>query len=172
MCGARCDPRAAPVRSPAVVLRPPALALAPPLCLTPRAAQVPMQRPPPTGGVASTLLIVLLSLGIVSFFMIARVTPGMHRLPRHFRTARAAPDHGRRQPSYHFAVGVGNRPHPDKTNGGEDAFHAGHASLALFDGVGGWAEAGVDAGVYAKELAGLVTEFVTNRTLVPPPPPL
>lgn len=46
-------------------------------------------------------------------------------------------------------------PHPDKEEtGGEDAhfISAGEQAIGVADGVGGWADVGVDAGKYAREL--------------------
>lgn len=46
-------------------------------------------------------------------------------------------------------------PHPEKEHrGGEDAYfiHAGDYCIGVADGVGGWAEVGVDPGLYSREL--------------------
>lgn len=46
-------------------------------------------------------------------------------------------------------------PHPEKEHrGGEDAYfiHAGDHCIGVADGVGGWAEVGVDPGLYSREL--------------------
>ena len=44
-------------------------------------------------------------------------------------------------------------PHPDKRQkGGEDAGLATTKYLAVADGVGGWADAGIDPGLYSKNL--------------------
>lgn len=44
-------------------------------------------------------------------------------------------------------------PHPKKAyKGGEDAYYADKGLLAVADGVGGWAESGIDPGLYSKEL--------------------
>lgn len=52
-------------------------------------------------------------------------------------------------------------PHPEKAKkGGEDAFFVQQQALGVFDGVGGWASVGVDAGLYSKELARLTAEYV------------
>lgn len=45
-------------------------------------------------------------------------------------------------------------PHPEKEQtGGEDAMFTLRRSFGVFDGVGGWADAGVDAGLYSRSLA-------------------
>uniref|UniRef100_A0A7S0JJQ4 Protein phosphatase n=1 Tax=Calcidiscus leptoporus TaxID=127549 RepID=A0A7S0JJQ4_9EUKA len=45
-------------------------------------------------------------------------------------------------------------PHPDKERtGGEDAMFKLTRSFGVFDGVGGWADAGIDAGLYSRSLA-------------------
>ena len=52
-------------------------------------------------------------------------------------------------------------PHPDKMEkGGEDAFFISERGycLGVADGVGGWAEIGVDPGLYSKELMGFAKE--------------
>jgi len=42
-------------------------------------------------------------------------------------------------------------PHPDKVaKGGEDACYTHENLLAVADGVGGWAEHGIDPGLYSK----------------------
>lgn len=54
-----------------------------------------------------------------------------------------------------FSSGAAMLPHPDKASrGGEDSFFiADHqAAVGVADGVGGWAEIGVDAGAYARLL--------------------
>lgn len=49
-----------------------------------------------------------------------------------------------------------NIPHPDKQQkGGEDAGLATDTFLAVADGVGGWAESGIDPGIYSKNLISL-----------------
>jgi protein phosphatase PTC7 len=43
------------------------------------------------------------------------------------------------------------RPHDDKVDkGGEDAFCATKTLLSVADGVGGWADHGVDPGIFSK----------------------
>ena len=44
-----------------------------------------------------------------------------------------------------------NIPHPEKTNGGEDAFFTNKKSLGVADGVGGWNDVGVDPGIFSRE---------------------
>ncbi|KAF6259501.1 phosphatase 2C-like domain-containing protein [Scenedesmus sp. NREL 46B-D3] len=73
--------------------------------------------------------------------------------------------------------GAAMLPHPDKAHrGGEDSFFiAEHqAAVGVADGVGGWAEIGVDAGAYArllmvhaKEAADVATDDVAAGTLSP-----
>ena len=47
-------------------------------------------------------------------------------------------------------------PHPEKAEkGGEDAGYASLSYLAVADGVGGWADSGVDPGLYSKKLIDL-----------------
>ena len=44
-------------------------------------------------------------------------------------------------------------PHPDKAyRGGEDAYFANNQLLIVADGVGGWADYGVDPGFYSRFL--------------------
>ncbi|GJP48681.1 hypothetical protein CLOM_g7965 [Closterium sp. NIES-68] len=56
-------------------------------------------------------------------------------------------------------------PHPDKAHrGGEDAFFIlDGAAVGVADGVGGWAEIGVDAGLYARELMAHVQSAVADE---------
>jgi protein phosphatase PTC7 len=54
-----------------------------------------------------------------------------------------------------FKSGVSMLPHPEKEHrGGEDAYfiHKGECCVGVADGVGGWAEVGVDPGLYSREL--------------------
>lgn len=54
-----------------------------------------------------------------------------------------------------FKSGVSMLPHPEKEHrGGEDAYfiHKGDYCIGVADGVGGWAEVGVDPGLYSREL--------------------
>ena len=58
-------------------------------------------------------------------------------------------------PAFLLQSGASMLPHPEKAHrGGEDAFFISDPPLALgvADGVGGWAEVGVDAGAYARLL--------------------
>ena len=53
-------------------------------------------------------------------------------------------------------------PHPDKIyRGGEDAYFASEVSscIGVADGVGGWAEVGVDPGLYSRELMKRAQQF-------------
>lgn len=53
--------------------------------------------------------------------------------------------------------GISMLPHPEKEHrGGEDAYfvHASEYCVGVADGVGGWAEVGVDPGLYSRELMG------------------
>lgn len=53
-----------------------------------------------------------------------------------------------------FEVGVVAIPHPEKAaKGGEDASFVAEKGMGVFDGVGGWASVGIDAGEYAREVA-------------------
>ena len=52
-----------------------------------------------------------------------------------------------------FFAGVANIPHDDKRHkGGEDAWVIHDQMIAVADGVGGWAEQGVDSGLFSKQL--------------------
>ena len=54
-----------------------------------------------------------------------------------------------------FTSAASMLPHPDKAHrGGEDAYfiHGGDYCIGVADGVGGWAEVGVDPGLYSREL--------------------
>ncbi len=55
---------------------------------------------------------------------------------------------------YGFNYGVCLRPHEEKiAKGGEDAVVASNRLLAVCDGVGGWANSGVDPADYSRGLA-------------------
>ena len=57
------------------------------------------------------------------------------------------------RPGLEFRYGVKNIPHFEKVEkGGEDAWVAQSDLLVVADGVGGWADQGVDAGLFSKQL--------------------
>ena len=65
---------------------------------------------------------------------------------------------------------VSNLPHDDKAHkGGEDAFTASAQLMAVADGVGGWADQGVDPGLFSKQLTkdiqAIYNEHRQNKTL-------
>lgn len=63
-----------------------------------------------------------------------------------------------------FRSGIASIPHPEKADkGGEDAFFVQRTAIGVFDGVGGWASIGVDAGLYSKELARLTAAYVDRQ---------
>lgn len=68
------------------------------------------------------------------------------------------PDHNRSpadgQPPIHFVSGTAYIPHPEKDGNGEDAHFVSNNGLAVgvADGVGGWADLGVDSGKFSREL--------------------
>ena len=52
-----------------------------------------------------------------------------------------------------FSAGVSVFPHHAKKHkGGEDAFFLSNSFIAVADGVGGWAESGVDPAIYSRNL--------------------
>jgi len=55
-------------------------------------------------------------------------------------------------------------PHPEKAyKGGEDACFCNNQLLCVADGVGGWADHGVDPGLYSKELVKHIeSNFISN----------
>lgn len=54
---------------------------------------------------------------------------------------------------YKFLYGSHMIPHPEKAyKGGEDAMFTSDNVLVVADGVGGWADQGVDPGLYSKKL--------------------
>lgn len=58
---------------------------------------------------------------------------------------------------YSFKYGTFLLPHPEKQyKGGEDALHASSQFLIVADGVGGWADSGVDPALYSKQLVKLM----------------
>lgn len=67
-------------------------------------------------------------------------------------------------PALTFRTGIVCIPHPEKADkGGEDAFFIQKNALGVFDGVGGWASIGVDAGLYSKELARLTANYIVDE---------
>lgn len=63
-----------------------------------------------------------------------------------------------------FNAGVYINPHYQKRyKGGEDAASLANTMLAVADGVGGWAESGVDPAIYSKQLCKLIDQlYATN----------
>lgn len=50
-----------------------------------------------------------------------------------------------------FVSGVSCKPHDEKVHkGGEDAWTASERLIAVADGVGGWADRGVDSGIFSR----------------------
>jgi len=61
---------------------------------------------------------------------------------------------------YAFRYAIDNAPAPDKIEtGGEDAFYANDIVLSVADGVGGWAEHGIDSALYSKKLTANVEQY-------------
>lgn len=55
-------------------------------------------------------------------------------------------------------------PHPAKAHkGGEDAIFVSDNLLVVADGVGGWADHGVDPGKYSKKLCKIIGNKITNN---------
>lgn len=62
---------------------------------------------------------------------------------------------------YKFLHGSFMIPHPEKAyKGGEDAMYASENVLVVADGVGGWADQGVDPGLYSKKLCKIIGQKV------------
>ena len=56
-------------------------------------------------------------------------------------------------------------PHKEKLyRGGEDAFFLSHFGLGVADGVGGWADAGINPAVYARKLMSSALSAITGTT--------
>ena len=52
-----------------------------------------------------------------------------------------------------FVASATSLPHPEKDNGvGEDAHFLSTRSVGVADGVGGWVELGIDAGMFSREV--------------------
>ena len=55
---------------------------------------------------------------------------------------------------------MGNIPHDDKKwKGGEDAWFESSKLIAMADGVGGWADQGVDPAIFSRQLCKNIGEF-------------
>ena len=67
--------------------------------------------------------------------------------------------------SRYFRYGAKNIPHiTKKEKGGEDAWVASHNLLVVADGVGGWANRGIDSGLFSKQLVSdIKTKFDQNE---------
>jgi protein phosphatase PTC7 len=67
---------------------------------------------------------------------------------------------------YRFKYASSLLPHPEKAyKGGEDALYASDHVLLVADGVGGWADSGVDPALYSKKLASIVEDLVGRDKL-------
>lgn len=68
------------------------------------------------------------------------------------------------KPRLALKFGIKNIPHPAKAHyGGEDAFFvsaAGDGMAGIADGVGGWAEAGVNPADYSRQLMATARQFL------------
>ena len=63
-----------------------------------------------------------------------------------------------------FSSGLSMIPHYEKrAKGGEDAAYSNDNLLSVADGVGGWAESGVDPAIYSKRLCKLIGELYETR---------
>lgn len=57
-------------------------------------------------------------------------------------------------------------PHPEKAyKGGEDAMYTSDNVLVVADGVGGWADQGVDPGLYSKKLCQIIGQKVEKSLI-------
>lgn len=82
------------------------------------------------------------------------------------RLAKALCSNLRPELHYKFKYGSSLLPHPEKAyKGGEDALFASEHVLMVADGVGGWADSGIDPGLYSKKLAALVEDLVSKDKL-------
>ena len=64
----------------------------------------------------------------------------------------------------HFNFGSFMIPHPEKAyKGGEDACYADTRCLVVADGVGGWAEVGIDPALYSKQLVKNISELFNSN---------
>lgn len=62
-----------------------------------------------------------------------------------------------------LSAGAAMIPHPAKQEkGGEDAYFIAEHCLGVADGVGGWAEIGVDPGLYSRQLMQFAKEASTG----------
>ena len=60
---------------------------------------------------------------------------------------------GREEGKLYFEFAQRNIPHSEKIEkGGEDAWFVDEDFMTVADGVGGWAEEGIDAGLYSRQL--------------------
>lgn len=65
-----------------------------------------------------------------------------------------------KNPKYFFKFASHILPHPEKeAKGGEDALFASKQMLVVADGVGGWADSGIDPGLYSKRLVKIMEEL-------------
>ena len=67
----------------------------------------------------------------------------------------------------YFRYAASNVPHPDKADkGGEDAWVADETLLVVADGVGGWANQGIDSGLFSKQLVKDIHSLYTRNNAI------
>ena len=92
------------------------------------------------------------------------MTPGRRSAARTVAIAlRAASALAGSSPTCALDAASAVRPHPHKTNGGEDALFCGDSVYGVFDGVGGWASKGIDAGDFSRRLATATHNHLTSQ---------
>eukprot|EP00742_Colponemidia_sp_Colp-10_P002956 GILJ01003154.1.p1 GENE.GILJ01003154.1~~GILJ01003154.1.p1 ORF type:complete len:277 (-),score=47.54 GILJ01003154.1:182-1012(-) len=91
----------------------------------------------------------------------------MHRVSARFASSFSFA-FGRQSRYLHFDFAARVIPHPEKAaKGGEDAFFASKRALAVADGVGGWADSGVDPALYSRSLMQNVGQQMESNPLDP-----
>lgn len=66
---------------------------------------------------------------------------------------------------FKFVHGSHMIPHPEKAyKGGEDALFVSDNLIVVADGVGGWADQGVDPGLYSKKLCEIIGQKIKKNS--------
>ena len=72
-------------------------------------------------------------------------------------------DEDKKKINNYFNSGIKINPHPEKRyKGGEDAAAYTERMLSVADGVGGWAESGIDPAIYSKNLCSWIYKIFVN----------
>ena len=90
---------------------------------------------------------------LMSYLTQANAAPAEYKMPKGIPYDIIRTEAADGSSKNYFRYAATNIPHDDKKHkGGEDAYLASNNLLVVADGVGGWADEGVDSGLFSKKL--------------------